>query len=121
MINNLLNISKEEIGKRVLSERKARRITIKDISEKTGLSIGSISEIERGKSFPSAQALMAFSLIFECTTDYLLFGTTSNSNIPTFSREEQTLLEIYRTISSFDKYELLEIAKIKSNRPKNST
>ena len=89
MINNLLNISKEEIGKRIFTERKARRITIKDISEKTGMSAGSISEIERGKTFPSAQALAIFSNIFKCSVDFLLFGNVPIDSIEDKSAEEE--------------------------------
>lgn len=45
------------LGAEVRDLRKAKRLTIKALSEATGISIGHLSEIERGISTPSIKAL----------------------------------------------------------------
>ncbi|MFA5122692.1 helix-turn-helix domain-containing protein [Zavarzinia sp.] len=45
------------IGREIRDLRKARRLTIKELSLATSLSIGHLSEIERGLSSPSIKAL----------------------------------------------------------------
>ncbi|VDC33925.1 helix-turn-helix domain-containing protein [Pseudogemmobacter humi] len=45
------------IGSEIRDLRKAKRLTIKALSEATGISIGHLSEIERGISSPSIKAL----------------------------------------------------------------
>lgn len=125
MIKKILNISKEEIGNRILNKRKSIKLTIKTVSEETGMSQGSISEIEQGKVFPSVQALAKLSYILECTTDYLLFGNDAIPkdniiiNLTCNNSSEEDLLNIYRSLSQDDKYELLEIAKIKKSKAKS--
>jgi transcriptional regulator with XRE-family HTH domain len=47
----------ERIGREIRELRKARRLTIKDLAERTRLSIGYLSEIERGLASPHVKAL----------------------------------------------------------------
>ncbi len=47
----------DQVGLEIRDLRKSRRITIKQLSEVTGLSIGHLSEIERGLASPSVKAL----------------------------------------------------------------
>ncbi|MFZ5676535.1 MAG: helix-turn-helix domain-containing protein [Pseudomonadota bacterium] len=51
------DISPDQAGREIRDLRKARRITIKALSERTGLSVGYLSEIERGLAFPNVKAL----------------------------------------------------------------
>lgn len=46
------------IGSEIRDLRKAKRLTIKALSDTTGISIGHLSEIERGISSPSIKALL---------------------------------------------------------------
>lgn len=55
--NSSDNGSPGAIGNEIRDLRKAKRLTIKAMSEATGLSIGHISEIERSISTPSIKAL----------------------------------------------------------------
>lgn len=51
------HLAERRIGGEIRDLRKARRMTIKALSERTGLSIGHLSEIERGLSSPNVKAL----------------------------------------------------------------
>ena len=39
---------KEELGQKINEIRNAKGMTLKDVSEKTGLSVGFLSQVERG-------------------------------------------------------------------------
>ncbi|MFP3928927.1 MAG: helix-turn-helix domain-containing protein, partial [Desulfobacteraceae bacterium] len=47
----------DDLGKRIRAQRLKRSLTLKQLSEMTGLSIGFLSEIERGISEPSMASL----------------------------------------------------------------
>lgn len=50
-------LAPEQVGSEIRDLRKARRITLKALSGATGLSLGHLSEIERGLAYPSVKAL----------------------------------------------------------------
>lgn len=50
-------ISEEAIGKKIRTRRRAIDITLRQLSERVGLSIGFLSQIERGVSTPSLASL----------------------------------------------------------------
>ncbi len=64
----------EELGKRIREERKKRGFTIDELAERTGLSKGFISLIERDKSHPSITSLKKIAQVFD-TSVVSLFGT----------------------------------------------
>lgn len=51
------DMSPDQAGREIRDLRKARRITLKGLAERTGLSVGYLSEIERGLAFPNIKAL----------------------------------------------------------------
>ncbi|OAB55511.1 hypothetical protein AY599_25775 [Leptolyngbya valderiana BDU 20041] len=53
--------SDEWVGRQVRDLRKAKRMSLKQLSEASGLSIGLLSQIERGTSSPSLRSLQALS------------------------------------------------------------
>jgi len=55
---------KNSIGAEIRQLRKARQLTIPDMAELTGLSTGFLSQVERGKSTLSVQALKRISAAF---------------------------------------------------------
>ena len=68
-----------ESGKRIKNRRLELNLTQSDIKQKTGISTGNLSDIERGRSAPSASALCELSDVLECSVDYILLG---NLGIP---------------------------------------
>jgi len=54
---NDVRIDPAQVGIEIRDLRKAKRMTIKELSLETGLSVGHLSEIERGLASPSIKAL----------------------------------------------------------------
>lgn len=108
-----------EIGKRIKERRKELHLTQLDIKEKTGISSGNMSDIERGNRLPAANTLLQLSEVLQCSIDYLLRGKSSISENPTtppftdLSPQEQDMLKFFRNISKDDQEELLMLAKMK--------
>ncbi|GEM_PF-2070075 len=67
-------LNTEETGKRLRLFRKSRNITIQQLSEQTGLSRGMISEIEAGKTKPSATLMLALLKLYGLNINWLLTG-----------------------------------------------
>lgn len=63
-----------EIGQRLKELRNIKKLTLQEVSNNTGLSIGNISGIENGKYLPSSQALINLSDMYECSVDWILKG-----------------------------------------------
>ena len=64
----------DSIGDRIKSRRKELKLTIKNIHETTGLSIGNISDMENNKYAPSTSSLIPLSKVLECSIDWILTG-----------------------------------------------
>lgn len=56
------------------------RGTSKKLSDATGISTGNITDWKKGKSKPTAEALVLIADYFNCSIDYLL-GRTDNPEI----------------------------------------
>lgn len=51
------DLSADRIGGEIRDLRKARRLTLKELAERTGLSVGYLSEVERGIASPNVKSL----------------------------------------------------------------
>src|SRR5690625_7145470 len=60
----------DDIGKQIKKLRLEREMTLKDVSEKTGLSIGFLSQVERGKSSITLQSISKISDALEVSRSY---------------------------------------------------
>lgn len=74
------------LGEQVRKIRKQRAITLKELAEKTGLSIGYISQIERNLTDPSLSTLRKLSAALDVPT-YLFMGGESAPGLTTRSRD----------------------------------
>ena len=54
--------SKKDVGARLKRWRKLNKLRLVDVSELIDVSQGSLSDLENGNSYPSAQTLMALAL-----------------------------------------------------------
>ncbi len=108
-----------EIGKRIRERRKELHLTQLDIKEKTGISSGNMSDIERGNRLPAANTLLQLSEVLQCSIDYLLRGNSSISEITDMSSlaalspQEQNMVRFFRNLSKEDQEELLMLAEMK--------
>ncbi|MCK5055993.1 MAG: helix-turn-helix transcriptional regulator [Candidatus Aminicenantes bacterium] len=73
-VNSKVIIDTEETGQRLKYFRNSRDITISELSAKTGLSKGMISETETGKNKPSPNLMLALLNIYNLDLNWLLTG-----------------------------------------------
>ena len=84
--------------KQIKSER---RITNDQLSEMTGIPLGTLSKILAGISdSPKLSNIVAICAALECSVDYILTGIPENTNNYTLSDKEITLIENYRKLDA---------------------
>ncbi len=113
----------QSIGKRIKKRRKELHLTQTEIKEKTGISSGNMSDIERGNRLPAATTLAQLSEILDCSIDWILTGKSplsENLIFPDIEEKDQKLLSLFHEISEEDQEELLMIAQLKYNRTQKS-
>lgn len=114
-----------ELGKRIKNRRLELNLTQSDIKQKTGISTGNLSDIERGRSAPSASALCELSDVLECSVDYILFGKSRNTDKSKLSDIREQLTPVQELVLSslleldpIDQEEILDIIEMKIRRKK---
>ena len=109
------------IGERIKSKRKELGLTQPQIKELTGISSGTMSDIENGKALPAAPSLIKLSQVLNCTIDWILTGVSTTSEITIFSDyRESELVSYFKKMSADDQDELLMIAKMKADKRKEA-
>lgn len=84
--------------KQIKSERK---ITNDQLSEMTGIPLGTLSKILAGISdSPKLSNIVAICAALECSVDYILTGIPENTHNYTLSDREMTMIENYRKLDS---------------------
>ncbi|MBL5974903.1 MAG: XRE family transcriptional regulator [Candidatus Leucobacter sulfamidivorax] len=84
------------IGDSLRELRRARRMTLKGVAEQAGISESFLSQVERGRSFPSLQALFRIAAVFNLTPGELL--EPAPAEIPALMRRAD------RVVISIDEY-----------------
>ena len=74
--------STKEIGFRIRQLRNGRVMTLKKLADLTSISIGHLSDIERGESKLSGEKIAVIAKALACTTDYLLTGIQTGVDDP---------------------------------------
>lgn len=111
------------IGNRIKERRKALKLSGTQIKQQTGISTGNLSDIENGKSLPSAIALIELSKVLNCSTDYILFGdvrSSENNSNSKLRENDLQLLKQFHSLSDDDQEEILMMIQLKYNRTKKS-
>lgn len=108
------------IGERIKKRRLEMGFTQKDIYIATGISNGNISDIETGRVLPSASALIAFSEILKCSTDWILTGKEFENQIITYSSSEERVLHLYGQLPDEEQQEIISILEIKLRKLKGA-
>ncbi len=83
----------KKLGGKIKKIRKEKKLTFKDIAEKSGLSKGLLSKIERGLSAPSLSSLRKISLALE-TPLVSFFESDGFSNKMVVRKNERKILHI---------------------------
>ena len=103
-----MNVDYILIGERIKRARKSKGITQDNLSEKLDVSIGYVSQIERGVTKISLDLLGAISSILECDIASFITESATNSNE---YLESEVLSEIRKLDGKKKKY-ILEIIKL---------
>lgn len=114
----------EMIGLRVKKRRLELNLTQALIKEKTGISTGNLSDIERGRSLPSASALISLAKILNCSTDWLLTGNSLISDITEISDSQDSACEysnLFHQLTKADQEEILDFIRLKISKYKNQS
>ncbi len=113
------------IGERIKVRRKELNLTIKQLHEKTGLSVGNISDMENNKYAPSTSSLVPLSQILDCSIDWIITGNNCKTNFrepdnPSFqfefSKIENDLINMFRNLTETDREDCFEIVRMKYKR-----
>lgn len=101
-----MNIDYAQIGARIKQCRRGRRITQESLAEKLGVSVGYVSQVERGVTKISLDLLASIATILHCELAYFLDGVTLGQR----SYLETALQEQIGKLSPTQKQLLLKIA-----------
>ncbi len=86
---------------RIKQIKSERRITNEELSEMTGIPLGTLSKILAGISdSPKLSNIVAICSALGCTLDYIVSGTPENNNNYTLSDGEIKLVENFRTLDA---------------------
>ena len=102
-----MNIDYKLIGERIKRTRKAKGMTQEVLAERLNVSIGYVSQVERGITKISLDLLGAVSAILECDVAFLISESAVNSNEYI---ESELLSEIKKLDNKKRKY-ILEVIK----------
>lgn len=80
------------IGQRIREVRRERELTLKQLADKSGLTLTYLSDVERGQTRPSLKALLRIAGALEVSMADLLsgveeFGTATDEALPAGLRE----------------------------------
>ena len=75
-----MNIDYKLIGERIKQARKSKNITQEVLAERLNVSIGYVSQVERGITKISLDLLGAISSVLDCDVASLISNTAINSN-----------------------------------------
>ena len=103
-----MNVDYKLIGERIKKARKAKGITQDVLAEKLGVSIGYVSQVERGITKISLDLLGAISSILECDIASFIAESATNSS----EYMESELLSEIRKLDGKKKKYILEIIKL---------
>ena len=108
-----MDISMDSIGNRIRERRKELRLTQTDMHRECGITSGALSQIENGSRVPSAIAFYSISQALNCSMEYLMTGTSSETKNTEIFGNEKKLLDGFQKLPEEDQEELLEILEMK--------
>lgn len=108
-----MDLNMNGIGERIKQRRKELGLSQIDIYNKCDITSGALSKIENGKTTPSIIVFYKLSQILQCDMDWLATGYSSNLQTPILCKQEESLLNGFRELSSEDQEEFLEILNLK--------
>lgn len=111
-----VQLDKKRVGERIKKLRLAKKMSQTDLRVMLGISSGNLSDIERGRQYPSAPALVALSEALGCSVDYLLTGKDEVLTGKDLDESDKGLLRTYHQLSPADREEIQMLALYKVKR-----
>lgn len=84
------------IGSRIKKLRKQQNLTLKELSEKVGISISFLSDIENGRSNPSLERLKQLAKALNTTIGYIIGEEHDHTIIPTIEYNRNNVIKKHR-------------------------
>lgn len=94
-----MSVDYAAIGKRIKEIRKLKRVTQEQLSEKINVTVGYVSQCERGISHMNLEKLSEVADVLECDLSFLVSGTSTKS--PEYLNTE--LLEKFQKLNTREK------------------
>ena len=92
-----MNITLQEVGKRLYERRKQLHMTQEELAERVGITAQTISTAELGKKAMRADTIIRVCGALDISADYLLFGYVSTQDLSILSQKVSQLTpEQYR-------------------------
>ena len=111
-----VQLDKKRVGERIKKLRLAKKMSQTDLRVMLGISSGNLSDIERGRQYPSAPALVALSEALGCSVDYLLTGKDEVLTGKDLDESDKGFLRTYHQLSPADREEIQMLALYKVKR-----
>ena len=87
---------------RIKLMKNEKKMTNDQLSERTGIPLGTLSKILAGMSdSPKLSNIIAICNALDCSVEYIVSGTPENTNNYSLSGEEIRMIESYRELDSF--------------------
>ncbi len=103
-----MSVDYVSIGKRIQAKRKSLNKTQEALAEAIEVTVGYISQIERGITKVNLETMSNIAEILECDITDFLSGSTNNTD--TYLSEDMNL--IFRKLNAMNKKNLLEISEV---------
>ena len=98
---------------RIKLMKNEKKMTNEQLSERTGIPLGTLSKILAGMSdSPKLSNMIAICNALDCSIEYIVSGTPENTNNYTLSGEEIRMIESYRELDLFGR-DLVETVMFK--------
>ena len=102
------NINKKQVGRRILSIRKRRNLTLIDFAKKIGASKSSVFDWEKGFRLPPEVTLTKIAIMGNTSVDKLLYGNGNNEVEEIYQKliklPEADILGIFRRVHNKFKF-----------------
>ena len=92
------NIDKKQVGRRIMTIRKRKFLTLIEFAQKIGASKSSVSDWEKGFRLPPESVLFKIAIMGNTTVDKLLYGDDINE-----------IEELYKSLIKLPKKELIDL------------
>lgn len=110
----------DDMVKRIKSLKKEQGITNQDITDKTGMPLGTISKILcKQTKDPAITSILKIAHALGTTADHLVYGTESEAPVTELSQNESVLVNNYREMNESSQANMLQYSEFILSSEKN--